>query len=67
MLDKENLFAVFKIAIDKEREAYEFYLNAAAKTSHPDVKKLFNEFAKVERLHEQKLEEKYREIREEII
>ncbi|MEW6002251.1 MAG: ferritin family protein [Nitrospirota bacterium] len=64
MIDREKLFDVFKIAIDKEHEAYEFYMNAAANTSNPDVKKLFEEFARVELSHEQKLIDKYRKLRE---
>ena len=67
MIDRENLFDVFKIAIDKENEAYQFYLKAAENTSNPDVKKLFEEFAKVELSHEQKLKDKYRELRENAI
>ncbi len=62
-MDIETLFDIFKIAIDKEREAYEFYSKAAATTSNPEAKKLFEEFANVELQHEKKLKEKYAALR----
>jgi len=63
-MDIETLFNTFKIAIDNEHEAYEFYQNAAANTSNIDAKKLFEEFAQVELQHEKRLKEKYAELRE---
>ncbi len=62
-MELENLFNIFKIAIDKEHEAYEFYSKAAATTSNPDAKKLFEEFADVELGHEKRLKEKYADLR----
>lgn len=67
MIDREKLLDVFEIAIDEENKAYQFYLKAVENTSNPDVKKLFEEFAKVELSHEQKLKDKYRELRENAI
>ncbi|MEK6652420.1 MAG: ferritin family protein [Nitrospirota bacterium] len=62
-MELETLFDIFKVAIDKEHEAYEFYSKAAATTSNIDAKKLFEEFAQVELHHEKRLKEKYAELR----
>lgn len=62
-MELDTLFNIFKIAIDKEHEACEFYQNAAATTSNIDAKKLFEEFSQVELHHEKRLKEKYAELR----
>ena len=63
-MDIEILFDIFKVAIDKERAAYDFYLEAAAGASDSDIKKLFGELAVIELEHQKKLEKKYKELRE---
>jgi len=67
MLDREGLLNIFKLASEKEREAQEFYLKAAADTSDPEAKKIFEEFAQTESRHEQVLIEKYRKSRETVM
>ena len=67
MLDREGLLSIFKLGAEKEREAQEFYLKAAADTSDPEAKKIFEEFAQIERHHEQVLIEKYRKLRETVM
>lgn len=63
-MEEDTLFDIFKIAIDNERQAHEFYKNAATSTLDPDAKKLFEDLAVVELQHEKLLQEKYREMKE---
>lgn len=63
-MDREKLFEIFKVAIENENEAYEFYLKAAESTSDPESKKLFEEFATIEFTHVNRLKERYAELRE---
>jgi rubrerythrin len=65
-MDRDKLFDIFKIAIDMEHEAHEFYTKAAETTSDPEVKMLFEEFAAAELVHKQKLKEKYSLMREDV-
>ncbi len=63
-MEREKLFKVFKTAIDDERRARNFYMSAAALTSDPDIRKIFEELASVESSHEAKLLEKYTKLRD---
>ncbi|MCX5716947.1 MAG: hypothetical protein NTW44_01290 [Nitrospirae bacterium] len=63
-MEIDTLFDIFKIAIDNEHEAHEFYKNAATSTLDSDAKKLFENLAVVELQHEHLLEEKYRDMKE---
>lgn len=65
-MDKEALFKAFKIAIDREEEAAEFYTDLAKRNIDPELKKLFGEFAEQELIHFQKLKDQYRIMRGEI-
>ena len=62
-MEREELFAVFKKAIDDEEKAYEFYLKAAENALEPEIKKTFETLAKDELYHSEKLKEKYRGLR----
>lgn len=62
-MDKEELFRVFKKAIEDEQKAYDFYMKAAAGTQDPEVRKTFEDLAKTELRHSEILEEKYQELR----
>ncbi len=63
-MDRETLFEAFKIAIDNEQQAYEFYTDLAKKNTDAELKKLFEEFAAQESMHLRKLKDKYRDMRE---
>ena len=65
-MDREDLFIIFKMAIENKSEAFGFYQKAAMNTSDPESKKLFEEFAKMEEYHLNKLKDRYRELREAI-
>ena len=65
-MNREDLFIIFKTAIENESEAFGFYQKAAMNTSDPVSKKLFEEFAKMEEYHLNKLKDRYRELREAI-
>lgn len=63
-MNLDTLFDIFKVAIDREREAHDFYADAAGRTQDPEVKALFEEFSNVELSHERRLKEKYRQLKE---
>jgi len=65
-MDKKTLFDNVKIAIEKELEAYNFYRKVAEGAPDPDTKKLFEELAAVEKEHGNKLEERYKELKDKI-
>lgn len=46
---------VLDFAISNEEEAYDFYMGMAAKMSRPEMKKVFEDFAKEEKGHRAKL------------
>ncbi len=62
-MEIENLFNIFKVAIENEASAAEFYQNAAQNTSDSESKKIFEEFAKMETYHLNILKERYAELR----
>ncbi len=62
-MELETLFNIFKVAIENEASAAEFYQNAAQNTSDPESKKIFEEFAKMESYHLDRLKERYAELR----
>ena len=49
-------YTIIEFAIEKEVEAYEFYTEMASKAKAPAMKKVFEEFAKEEMGHKNKLE-----------
>lgn len=63
-MDRETLFNAFKLAIDKEHEASEMYTGFAQKTTEPELKQLFENFANVELSHFRKLKELYAKMKE---
>lgn len=62
-MDNDALFDIFKIAILKEHEAYEFYTNSAKRTAHMEAKQLFEKFAAMELRHKQALEDLYKTLK----
>ncbi len=63
-MEKDALFDIFKIAIDKEHDAHEFYKKAAKNTKNQEARDLFEKFAGIELEHEKALQRLYREIKE---
>lgn len=63
-MDREGLFIIFKTAIENKSEAFGFYQKAAMNTSDPASKKLFEEFARGEEYHLNRLKDRYRELTE---
>lgn len=58
-MDRDALFDAFKIAIDKEYEAREFYKDLAEKTDDGELKELFERFSEEEHKHFTKLKSLY--------
>jgi len=46
---------ILELAIEKEEDAYQFYTDLAGKMQKPNMKKVFESFAKEEQGHKQKL------------
>jgi len=63
-MDRKQLFSFFKQAIEDEDKAYAFYLDAAANTSEPEIKKTFEELAETELSHSKMLKDEYAKLRE---
>ena len=63
-MDREDLFMIFKKAIEDEERAREFYLKAAKGVSDPVMKKTFEDLAGAELGHAEILKDRYRELRE---
>lgn len=55
-MDKIELDRIFSIAINREIEAHEFYLQVAGRVSDPGVKEVFLELAQQEMGHKELLE-----------
>jgi len=64
-MDRDMLFEAFKIAIDKESEAVEFYKGLSEDSDEQELKTLFSEFAEEEEKHLSKLKELYMKMKEE--
>ena len=63
-MELDQLFDIFKLAIESESQAEEFYQKASQNTTDPESKTLFEEFAKMESYHLRRLKERYAELRE---
>ncbi len=63
-MTREELFNAFKVAIDKEQEAFEFYSALAKKiTENKELKVLFENFARQESTHLQAFKDLYANLR----
>jgi hypothetical protein len=60
---QEKLLALFKIAIEREREAQRAYSEMLDFTEDPTLRNVLESFVKQERKHEETLMEKYAELR----
>lgn len=58
-MDNNTLYGIFKMAIENEYDASEFYRKAAEKTTNIEAKRLFEKFAVIELKHKNELEGLY--------
>jgi rubrerythrin len=63
-MEKEELFKLFKIMIDREQEAYETYKGLAEKFNDDNLKKMFEDMANDELRHIEQIMEQYNILRE---
>lgn len=63
-MDRQALLAAFRIAIDKEEEAAQFYTQLAEQAEDPETRKLFRKFADDETSHSDSLKELYATLRD---
>ena len=66
LVDRKSLLAAFRIAIDKENEAFAFYADIAKNTDDSEMKKLFQHFANDEFAHSEALKEMYSSLRDKV-
>jgi rubrerythrin len=62
----KELFELFKIGVESERSAQEFYKDLIKKSTSEMQKKIFNSFLREEEKHELKLMEAYDEMKEKL-
>ncbi len=60
----KELFKLFEIGVENERNAQEFYENLIKKSTSQMEKEIFGNFLKEEQMHEQKLMQVYAEMKE---
>ena len=60
----KELFKMFEIGVENERNAQEFYEDLIKKSSSQMEKEIFGNFLKEEQMHEQKLMQVYAEMKE---
>jgi rubrerythrin len=60
----KKMFNAFKIGIDREAEAIDFYRNLAKEADDIETKKLFERFAVEENHHMEKLMELYKKMKD---
>lgn len=59
----KELFKLFEIGVENERNAQEFYENLIKKSSSQMEKEIFGNFLREEQLHEKKLMQVYAEMK----
>jgi rubrerythrin len=60
----QELFEMFKVGVEKERQAQEFYKELIEKSSSDAQKQVFQTFLKQEEGHEKQLMNMYAELKE---
>lgn len=65
-MDKKELFNAFKLGIEKERSAQEFYKRMIKGVSDVELKQIFITFLDQEEKHERKLSELYAQLKEDL-
>jgi rubrerythrin len=63
-MEREQLFQKFKMAIDNEFEAHQFYKEIADKSESPELRLIFERLAKEEWEHRETILKRYRILRE---
>lgn len=63
-MSKDELFRMFKVAIERERESYELYKNIAESSESAELKVVFERLAKEEQKHRDTIEKRYKILRE---
>jgi rubrerythrin len=65
-MKKQDLFTLFKTAIEREQAAQQLYEEMIAATDDEEARKLLENFLGQEKYHEEKLKEIYAELRDKI-
>ncbi len=63
-MNRRELLAAFRIAINREAETERSYVTLAAQTDDPAAQKLFRRFARDERSHRENLQKLYASLRD---
>jgi rubrerythrin len=65
-MKKQDLFDLFKTAIEREQGAQKLYEEMIAGTTDAEARKLLEDFLGQERYHEEKLKELYAELKDKL-
>ncbi|MDD5132540.1 MAG: ferritin family protein [bacterium] len=65
-MKKQDLFNLFKTAIEREQSAQQLYEEMIAGTDDTEAKKLLESFLGQEKYHEEKLKEVYAELKDKL-
>jgi len=63
---KNIIIEILKVAIEREKDSFDYYYSASLKACEPAVQKFLMELAQMEKEHRRLLEEKLREIEAEV-
>lgn len=63
---KNIMIEILRVAIEREKDSFDYYYSASLKACEPSVQKFLLELAEMEKEHKRLLEEKLRELEAEI-
>ncbi|MCX7761871.1 MAG: hypothetical protein N2252_03410 [Candidatus Kryptonium sp.] len=63
---KNIMIEILKVAIEREKDSFDYYYSASLKACEPSVQKFLLELAEMEKEHRRLLEEKLKELESEV-
>ncbi|MCS7229708.1 MAG: ferritin family protein [Candidatus Kryptonium sp.] len=63
---KNIMIEILKVAIEREKDSFDYYYSASLKACEPRVQKFLLELAEMEKEHRRLLEEKLKELESEV-
>ncbi|MEN3038939.1 MAG: ferritin family protein, partial [Candidatus Kryptonium sp.] len=63
---KNIMIEILRIAIEREKDSFDYYYSASLKACEPSVQKFLLELAEMEKEHRRLLEEKLKELESEV-
>ncbi|CUS78961.1 Rubrerythrin [Candidatus Kryptobacter tengchongensis] len=63
---KNIMIEILKVAIEREKDSFDYYYSASLKACEPSIQKFLLELAEMEKEHRRLLEEKLKELEAEV-